>query len=92
MPVLCTGRKTNVLVIKVLGTMDTPEFITFLVFGFYGLYCHMNAAMHAKKGRGIWVFVAPPIWLVHSDCSGQLIPDSKLSFSSARVGVNPLLY
>ena len=25
-------------------------------------------------------------------CSGQLIPDSKLSFSSARVGVNPLLY
>lgn len=61
------GRKTCMLVSKKLGTMDTPELITFLVFGFYGLYCHINAAMHAKKGRGIWVFVAPPVWLVHSE-------------------------
>ena len=40
------------------------------------------------KSRSKCFMVIPPI---SSGCSGQLIPDTTLSFSSARAGANPSL-
>jgi len=28
---------------------------------------HIGAALNAKGNKGIWVFVAPPIWLFHPE-------------------------
>jgi hypothetical protein len=43
--------------------MSRAQLGLFLIYGLALLASHVGAALNARQGKGVWVFVAPPVWL-----------------------------